>query len=284
MSFNSRSEAMLRVGPLTAIFAVFYFLPFMLLLWVSFQSQGAAQAAAISLQSYMAILTDSFSLIVLADTLRLALEATLLAGLLAIPLAAYYRAAGPSARSFLIILILLPLLTSTVVRTFAWLVILGREGVVNSSLRAASLIEAPLPLLYSRGGLVLALAQITLPLMVLPIINSMLRIDDRLLDASRALGASKWRTFMQVILPLSVPGILAGSLLSFAYAATAFVTHTLVGGGRQIYMPLLIYQQSIGLQKWSFAAALSIIFMVAIVAIMGIVDRIVRSRMRGISE
>ncbi len=273
---------MLGAAPLTAVFAVFYFLPLFLLLFVS--AHPAGLAGGVSLQSYADIFTDSFSLAVLADTLWLAFQATFFAGLLAIPLATYYRSAGRTARSVLIILILMPLLTSTVVRTFAWIVILGRDGVINSALVASGLIASPLPLLYSRGGLVLALAQITLPLMVLPIINSMLRIDDRLLHASQALGASRWRTFAQVILPLSVPGILAGSLLSFAYAATAFVTHTLVGGGRQIYMPLLIYQQSIGLQKWDFAAALSIIFMIAIIAIMAIVDRLVRSRMRGINE
>ncbi|MGE3876334.1 MAG: ABC transporter permease [Parvibaculaceae bacterium] len=282
MNPNARPRAMLGAAPLTAVFAVFYFLPLFLLLFVS--AHPAGLAGGVSLQSYADIFTDSFSLAVLADTLWLAFEATFFAGLLAIPLATYYRSAGRTARSILIMLILMPLLTSTVVRTFAWIVILGRDGVINSALVASGLIASPLPLLYSRGGLVLALAQITLPLMVLPIINSMLRIDDRLLHASQALGASRWRTFAQVILPLSVPGILAGSLLSFAYAATAFVTHTLVGGGRQIYMPLLIYQQSIGLQKWDFAAALSIIFMIAIIAIMAIVDRLVRSRMRGINE
>ena len=179
-------------------------------------------------------------------------------------------------------MILLPLLTSTVVRTFAWSVILGREGVINSTLQAFGFAGEPLAFLYSRGGLVVALAQIYLPLMVLPIINSQLRIDDRLLQASEGLGASSWRTFWQVLVPLSAPGLLAGVLLTFAGASTAFITQTLVGGGRQIFMPLLIYQQAIALQNWSFAATLSIVFVIAVVLMMAVIDQFSRARMRGV--
>lgn len=273
---------MLGALPLAAFFAVFYFVPFLLLLLVSLDPSDSI--GGFDPGNYLGFFADAFSLGVLLDTLRLGLEVTVVAALLALPLAMFYRMVGPTAQALLILAILLPMLTSTVVRTFAWLVILGREGVINSSLLAIGAIEAPLRLLYTRGGLVLALAQICLPLMALPIINSLSRIDDRLLEASEGLGASKWRTFLQVILPLSVPGILAGSLLTYAFAATAFVTQTLVGGGRQIYMPLLIYQQAIGLQKWSFAAVLSVVFMIAVVAIMGLADRAVRSRMRGVNE
>lgn len=270
------------VIPLCVLFAAFYLAPLTLLLLASFDTSDSV--GGFDLGNYAAFFTDSFSLRVLLDTLRLGLEVTAVCLVLALPLAMFYRIAGTRVRSLLMIVILLPLLTSTVVRTFAWLVILGRDGLINSFLRGAGLIDLPLKLLYTRGGLVIALAQIFLPLMALPVINSMMRIDDRLLQASEGLGASKWRTFFLVIVPLSAPGILAGALLTYAGAVTAFITQTLVGGGRQIYMPLLIYQQSIGLQKWNIAAALAIVFMIVVIAIMALVDRTARRRMRGVDE
>lgn len=282
MNMSSKNMIMLGALPLSMIFILFYLIPLLILLVSSLYTDDVS--AYLTFSNYYTVLTDQLYIEVLFETLLLALQSTVLAVAFSIPLAVFYVSAGRTARSVLIIFILLPLLTSTVVRTFAWLVILGREGAINASLNSLGLIDDPLSLIYTKGGLIVALAQIALPLVALPVINSALRMDTKLLDASRALGASRWRTFFQVILPLCTPGILAGSLLAFAFTATAFVTHTLVGGGRQIYMPLLIYQQSIGLQKWGFAAALSMVFMVAVIAIMGFADRLVRSRMRGVDE
>ena len=102
--------------------------------------------------------------------------------------------------------------------------------------------------------------------MVLPLITALSRLDPNLLDASAALGAGHWRTFRKVILPLTFPGIVAGCLLTYAAAITAFITQTLVGGGQMLFMPMYIYQQSSTLNNWPFAAAISIIFLVAVLA------------------
>jgi len=114
--------------------------------------------------------------------------------------------------------------------------------------------------------MVVALAQVQMPLMVLPLITALARIDPNLLDASVALGAGQWRTFLKVILPLTLPGIIAGCLLTYAAAITAFITQTLVGGGQMLFMPMYIYQQSSTLSNWPFAAAISIIFLCAVLA------------------
>jgi putative spermidine/putrescine transport system permease protein len=186
--------------------------------------------------------------------------------LLGFPMAWAYVRSPRWAQAGLILVILLPLLTSVVVRTFAWIVILGRQGIVNTALLDLGLIDSPLRLLYTEKGMVVALAQVQMPLMVLPLITALSRLDPNLLDASAALGAGHWRTFRKVILPLTFPGIVAGCLLTYAAAITAFITQTLVGGGQMLFMPMYIYQQSSTLNNWPFAAAISIIFLVAVLA------------------
>ncbi len=152
----------------------------------------------------------------------------------------------------LILVVLLPLLTSVVVRTFAWIVILGRQGIVNSALVSLGLIDTPLRLLYTEGGVIVALAQVQMPLMVLPLITALSRIDPNMDDASAALGAGAWRGFWRITVPLSLPGIIAGCMLTYAAAITAFITQSLVGGGQMLFMPMYIYQQATALQNWPF--------------------------------
>jgi putative spermidine/putrescine transport system permease protein len=161
-------------------------------------------------------------------------------------------------------------------------VILGREGIVNNAMLATGLWERPARLLYTWGGLVVVLAQIQLPLMALPLINSLLKLDRSLIDAAEGLGASNFRRFRTVILPLTLPGAVAGGLLVFAASTTAFITQTLVGGGRIVLMPLNIYQQAVGVQDWPFAAALSVVFTLCIVAITWFVNAFAQRRMGGV--
>ena len=131
--------------------------------------------------------------------------------------------------------------------------------------------------LYTEVGVVIVLAQVQMPLMVLPILTVMSKIDPNLADASRALGAGEWRTLWRVTIPLSLPGVIAGCILTYTACITAFVTQTLIGGARLIYMPLHIYQQAVGANNWPFAAAISVVFMVAVLVIVGIMGAIVRS-------
>lgn len=134
----------------------------------------------------------------------------------------------------MVLIVLLPLLTSVVVRTFAWIVILGRQGIVNTTLLSLGVEEAPLRLLYTEPGLVVALAQVQLPLMVLPLMTALGWIEPNLAEASAALGAGAWGTFLRVTLPLSLPGMVAGIALTFTGAVTAFVTQALIGGGHTV--------------------------------------------------
>ena len=248
--------------PLAAFLFVFFIAPLAILIFVSLHTDQSM--TKMGLTQYARFLLDPFSLKVLAHTLWMGVEVTGVCLLLGFPMAWAYLRVPRWAQTTLIIVILLPLLTSVVVRTFAWIVILGRQGIVNNTLLSLGLIDSPLRLLYTEGGMVVALAQVQLPLMVLPLITALSRLDPNLLDASLALGAGQWRTFRKVMLPLALPGIIAGCLLTYAAAITAFITQTLVGGGQMLFMPMYLYQQATTLNNWPFAAAISIIFLIAV--------------------
>lgn len=260
--------------PLGLFFLVFVFVPLGLLGVVSLYT--SADLKAMGLTQYVKFLADGFNLGVLGLTLWLALKTTVVAILIGYPLAYLYTLSSRGLQRVLILLIVLPLLTSAVVRTFAWVVILGRQGIINEALLGIGLIDAPIKLLYTPTAVVIALAQIEMPLMVLPIITALANIDPNLRQASEALGAGKWRTFFEVTLPLSMPGLLAGSLLVFAAAASAFVTQTLVGGGQQMFMPFYIYQQAIQANNYPFAATIAMILLVAVLAVVTVMNLIGR--------
>lgn len=267
-------------APLALFFLATFAAPFMALILISLFDDPSF--AAMGLAQYARFFGDAFNLVVLLDTILLGLMVTGLCLLLAYPLGMVYVAAGRRLRTVILFLILLPMLTSAVVRTFAWIAILGRQGVVNTLLLQTGLWEEPIRMLYTWPGLVVALAQIQLPLMALPVINSLLRIDPNLGLAAEGLGAGRLRVFLTVTLPLSLPGAVAGGLLVFAAAVTAFITQSLVGGGRIVLMPLYIYQQSVGVQDWPFAAAISVVFTVSVVALVALANRAAQSRMGGV--
>jgi putative spermidine/putrescine transport system permease protein len=254
--------------PLGAFFFVFFLAPLILLFFISLYTDTSM--THFGLTQYAKFLLDPFSLTVLGSTLWLGVEVTALCLLLGFPLAWLYVRVPSWLQGTLMLIVLLPLLTSVVVRTFAWIVILGRQGIVNTMLLNLGIVDTPLRLLYTEGGVVVALAQVQMPLMALPLITALSRIDPNLADASSALGAGYWRTFWKVTLPLTLPGIIAGCLLTYAAALSAFITQTLVGGGQMLFMPMYLYQQASTLNNWPFAAAISFIFLVAVLAVITI--------------
>jgi putative spermidine/putrescine transport system permease protein len=252
-------------APLTLFFLVFFVAPLVQLFVLSLHNDAAGAVWGIG--QYVHFLTDPFSLGVLGSTLLLGAEVTALCLVLGFPIAWLYHRVGSRAQTVIILIVLLPLLTSVVVRTFAWIVILGRQGIINSTLLSIGAIDTPIRLLYTQVGVVLALAQVQMPLMTLPLITALGRIDMNLEDASCSLGAGSWRTFWRVVLPLALPGVIAGCTLTYAAAITAFITQSLIGGGQMLFMPMYLYQQASTLQNWPFASAISIIFLLAVLAV-----------------
>jgi putative spermidine/putrescine transport system permease protein len=260
--------------PLTAFFALFVVLPMLLLVYVSVHAEPTLTNK--SIQQYLKFLTDTYNLAVLGNTLLLGLKVTILSLVIGYPIALLYIRLNSRWQAVMILFIVLPLLTSAVVRTFAWVVILGRQGIINTILLSWGWISAPLKLLYTPNAVAVALTQIELPLMVLPLITALLNINPALTQASLALGAGRWRTFYQVTLPLSMPGLLTGCLLVFASSVSAFVTQILVGGGQQMFMPFYIYQQAIQANDYPFAATIAVLLLLSVLIIVSVANLLAR--------
>jgi putative spermidine/putrescine transport system permease protein len=251
--------------PLALCFVSLFLAPLLLLIGVSFFDDDKITQPGFG--QWVKFFGDPFSYKVIADTLLLGVKTVCATVLLGYPLALIYLDAPPRLQKVLIFIIVMPLLLSVVVRTFAWIVMLGRDGVINQLLLSLGIISEPLRLLQTELGLVISLTQIEMPLMLLPLISVMSRLDPNLRDASAALGASRWRTLFTVIVPLSMPGLVAGCLLVFASSTTAFISQTVIGGVRLIYLPLLIWQQSLVVFNWPFAAVASIALLVSVLTV-----------------
>jgi putative spermidine/putrescine transport system permease protein len=262
------------VLPLAALFAAFFVAPLGVLIVMSLSTD--AEMHGLTVAHYGKFFTDPFNYSILWSTIVLGVKATLLCLLFGYPIAWICSRAHARWQTVLLFLVILPIMTSVVVRTFSWIVILGRQGVLNQIAIGLGLTSEPLRLLFTELGVVIVLAQVQIPLMVLPILTVMSKTDPNLADASRALGAGEWRTLWKITLPLSLPGVIAGCILTYSASVTAFVTQTLIGGARLVYMPLHIYQQAIGANNWPFAAAISVIFMLAVLIVVYLLNLLTR--------
>lgn len=251
--------------PLALVFASLFVAPLMLLVGVSFSNDQELTQPGIA--AWAKFLGDPFSWKVIVDTLLLGVKTVCATILIGYPLALVYIDLPWRWQRILLFIIVLPLMVSIVVRIFAWIVILGRDGLVNQLLLSLGIISEPLQLLQTELGLVISMTQIDMPLMLLPLISVMSRLDPNLRDASAALGASRWRTLFTIILPLSMPGLIAGCMLVFAAATTAFVSQTVIGGIRLVYLPLVIWQDALVVFNWPAAAVASLSLVISVLSV-----------------
>lgn len=218
-------------------------------------------------EPYAKVLGDPLYLGVIWQTMKIAAVSTVLCLILAYPLAYFIATTGPRLRVACLVLVALPFWTSVLVRTYAWMVLLGRNGIINRTLMENGLIDQPLPLVYNAGGVVLGTVYYLLPFMVLPIYSSMRGVDHNLVLAARGLGASGWSAFWRVFFPLTLKGVVAGTALVFIMALSAFVTPALLGGGKVIMITNLIYTQVSELLNWELAATLSALILLVTIAV-----------------
>jgi putative spermidine/putrescine transport system permease protein len=261
-------------SPMLAMMVLFFLAP----LGVLAVASVTGPDGALTLDNYRTFLGDAFAVGVLQDTILLGLKTVAAVTLLGVPVALLYWHSGPRMRMLILLATLLPMLTSNVVRTFAWIVILGRNGPISQSFVELGLSSRPFSLLFSETGLVMALTQIELPLLVLPLIAVLSGADRRLVDASEVLGAHRWRSFVSVLLPMMTPAIFAGWVLVFASATTSYVTHSVIGGARLIYMPQFVYREVGILFQWPMAAAISFLLLVSTGIVMLAVTLLARHR------
>jgi len=255
----------LLILPSALLFALFFFLPIGLMAAMSLLTGNPVVAPHVDLTTrhYARIINDPYYLEVIWTTIRIGLWTTLIALVIGYPLAHWMaRIKSRAGHALLLMAVLAPMLTGIVVRTFAWMALLSDKGVINQTLISLGLISQPLKLMYNETGIVIGLVHIYVPFMVLTLTGVIGRIDERLEQAAENLGASPARAFLEVTLPLSLPGILAGSLLVFALAISAYVTPILLGGFQIMTLPILIYQQISANFNIGFAAALGMVLLV----------------------
>ena len=248
------------IAPSALLFALFFFLPMGLMAMISLLTGNPVVQPNVEFTTkyYRRILDDIYYFEVIWTTLRIGLLTTLAALLIGYPLAHLMaRVRGRTAYAMLMMAVLTPMLTGIVVRTFAWMALLSDKGAINQGLIGLGLISKPLPLMYNEFSIVLGLTHIYVPYMVLTLVGVIGRIDERLEHAAQNLGASPLRAFLEVTLPLS----LAGSLLVFALAISAYVTPILMGGFQIMTLPMLIYQQISSSFNVGFAAALGMVLL-----------------------
>jgi ABC-type spermidine/putrescine transport system permease subunit I len=252
----------LLVAPLLAFMLVFYALPVLAMLLRSVAEPFW------TLENYRALAGDSVFLHVFWTTLRTAVAVTVGCLLLGYPVALVLVRPGRMAAVTLLV-VLLPFWTSILVRSYAWMVLLGRRGLLNEALLASGVIEHPLRILNTSIAVHIAMIHILLPYMILPIANALRQIDPSLGRAALGLGATPWRVFREVILPLSMPGVAAGVLLVFVLSLGFYITPALVGGPRDMTVAMLIAQQ-VDQLNWPYAACLSAALLAVTLAIMAV--------------
>jgi putative spermidine/putrescine transport system permease protein len=211
-------------------------------------------------------LFDFYYLRLFGRTLRLGLVTTIVCVLLGYPLAYFLARARPRVLTIGLFLLIMPLMVSTVIRVFGWIVILGRKGLVNQTLVALGL--EPVKLLYTETAVVIGLVNIFLPFMVLPLMASIERIPPSLEEAAQNLGANWLQTFARVILPLSVPGLISGCLLVYSISISAFVTPALLGNSRERMAAQQIYDEVLVSFNWPSASSLALALVVLTLVLM----------------
>jgi putative spermidine/putrescine transport system permease protein len=246
-----------------------FVLPLLWLVRMSLNRGGSAGAIeeTVTLDTYVDALTDSFTWELTVNTLKLGVLATVLTVVVSYPVALFLSRTPSRFRGVLVALAIAPLLTSQVVRTYGWLVLLGDQGVVNGLLLEAGLIETPLTLAYNYTGAVIALVEILMPYAILAMLSGFGRVSTDLEQAAASLGANRWKVFWRITLPLSMPGVLTAALLVFVLTISSFITPSLVGGGKVFVLATEIYTQAKMTLNWPLAATLSI-FLLALFSLL----------------
>ncbi len=238
---------------------------------------GSIYIPDVTLANYAALFETAVYVKVMLRTLRIGLVVTLLALVLGYPYAYLMARGRPWLRSALLLAVLLPLLVSVVVRTYGWMVVLGLDGPVNTLLLAAGLVQKPVKFLFNETGIVIGLLHVFFPFMVLPLSSVLQKVDPQLEDAARTLGAGAFTVFRRVTLPLSVPGIAAGSMLVFTLSVAAYVTPALMGGAGINVMATLVAQQILVLVNWPLGAAVAVMLVVITLVVVTAYHRVLES-------
>jgi len=260
----SRRALIILLLPATLFYTVFFIIPFFISFGVSLgiflpSDVQISRGELFTLRYYEQVF-DQIFLRVFIRSIALASATTALCLLIAYPMAYYIAVKAARYRNFLLLLVIMPLWVTFLLRAYALLTLLGPEGFVNGVLLSLGIIQQPLFLIYNETSVLLGMVYSYLPLAVLPLYSTLVRIDKTVIEASRVLGAGPLKTFFKVTLPISWPGVFAAVLLTFIPAAGEFIVPSFLGGPNEVYVGTLIYNAFLAARNWNWGAAMSIVY------------------------
>ena len=274
-----RKGQYLLLIPCIVLVAYFMIIPLMEIIIPTFTNTTDGMFNA-----YKEFFTDSYMMSIFLRTIKISLISSLICMTIGVPVSYYISRVSKKLRGLFIALTVFPILTNSVVRSFAWMSILGKNGLINTLLTKLNIINEPLSLLYTEGAIIVGTVYIFLPLMIISLIGVMENIDNDLLEAAESLGANKLKSFCKVVFQLSLPGLIVGTVLVFTGSLTAYTTPQLLGGNKNTVLATLIYQKTMTLGDWQGAAVVAtIMIVVTLIVIKGINFLALRLDKRGVS-
>ena len=276
MSIEAREarQPWILLSPALTAVALLLLVPLMFIVVYSFWLRSAVgpDIVGFHIVNWQRALTDPFYRYILLNTLKIAAITTLICAALGYP-AAYFIARSRSNKLLLLLLLMLPFWISYIIRTMSWINILGSSGALNTLLISLGIISEPIRMLYNEATVILGLVHFLLPFMVLNVYVSLDGIDTNLEDAATSLGASRWQAFLQVTLPLSLPGLAAGGLLCFVLGAGTYITPLVLGGPRDAMFANLVFEAIITQLNWPMGSALSLLLLFVLGLLVAVYNR-----------
>ena len=269
---GEKARYWMLVLPALAIMVIFYIVP-VLGIWQISVTEPASGFGNFAKAAGSSAVQTSFIL-----TFRIAAVTTIGCVLLGYVVAYAISNYAGRLTPLMLALVILPFWVSVLIRSFSWIVLLGRSGLVNDSLRGAGLIDSPLRLMHNEFGVLVAMIHVMLPFAILPMLTNMRGIPDAYVKAARGLGASEWTAFRQVYFPQTVPGVMSGALLVFVLSLGFYVTPALLGGGRVLMISEYITYQIQEFLNWGLGAALSVMLLIATALVLLVASRFVNLR------
>ncbi|RUV26812.1 ABC transporter permease [Mesorhizobium sp. M5C.F.Ca.IN.020.32.2.1] len=263
---GSNGNGFAYVLPLAVVMVIAFNIPILLMLRISV-------APSWTLANYLHLAQEEAYLKVLLNTFKVAAITTVCSAVLGYPLAYWMTWLSPTGRLVAIAFVVIPFWVSVLVRSYAWIVLLGNAGLVNRALLSLAVIDQPIGLIYNELGVIIGMTNILIPFIVLPLYAAMARLDRRLLQAAAALGGSDFQTFWLVFFPLTRPALAASALLVFISAIGFYITPALLGGGRVSMIANVLDVLINQVPSWELAAAISAVLLAASVALYALYRR-----------
>lgn len=255
--------------PGLVLITVFLFLPL-----IYTMGSTVVGETGLTLEKYISFFKDGYYLKIYNRTLKIALVTAVVSMMLGMPVAYFISRSKKSLRGIFIACTVFPLLTNSVVRSFAWMTILGKNGVFNNMFMALHIIDKPVKLLYTEFAIIIGSVYLFLPLMVVSLVGVMENIEGELLEAAESLGANRITAFFKVVFPLSIPGLIVGSVLVFTGAFTAYTTPQLLGGNKNMVLSTLVYQRAMTLGDWSGASVVAAVMIITTLTVIAVINKL----------